>query len=248
MAARPHLTPRLTPIPETSCGPGGQREPLYKPELRDNCLSDGSSGGYSGATTCSVEAGTDWLSWTEVCQGCGSSTGLVSLNATDAPIDELPKPTPTRIPSLDSRAGTKSLCRPLRDTPMNQLIVDPEGRFTVTSGEAALNPYAIAYGPLTRGTSSIYLDRCGSREHVRLSTLPMTGNNSELLFYPSFGRKVHGLFLRTRQHFSIELPLQLTETAEQSTDATGLVLTSSRLYVTAVDGSIWWSAFPRAPI
>lgn len=208
---------------------------------------DWGDGGTTGSTRCGFVIGSDWLTWSESCQGCDPGQGVVALNSQDLPLKHLPRTSPTTLADLGSPTLLKRLCAPLRNTSSNRLQLDTNANFTAGQVGAPIGRFAIAVS--ARG--KWLLERCGTRHQFALSQYPITGNSTELIFYSGAGSKLTGIFLPSLRPFSIHVPAALltpnVPSQPQLVTLAGIELSSHVLYVVGRGGELWQAPAPIPP-
>jgi hypothetical protein len=202
------------------------------------------------AGSCGVAGiGADWIALLESC-GAGSKCGGViqfqNLQTGQAELD--PRNQATSV-DLSSPTLTARACAPLT-VPKGDVdgawgTLTPDDGFTIAAGDAGA-----------------YLERCGSKLHQFLTHTPNLDacpvgpcappSNSHVVIWQSAYGRLGGIFLPSRQRFSIPVPASVEPPGAApggfaNSDGVTLALTSSTVYLEYENGPIWTTPTPSPP-
>jgi hypothetical protein len=190
--------------------------------------------------------GADWVAFAPTCgqDHCGGpsyafqnlatgATGTPSIDNSSTTID------------LDSQTLTRSLCKgvtvpPDSNNERGSPSVTVDGRFAIATS-----------------AGGSYLEQCGSRLHESLTYTSYPGcwagfcappSNSHAIIWESAPLRLSGIFLPSRQRFTIPVPAKVDPAPGPyvNGDQYSLVLAPHTLYVEN-NGNVWTTPIPSAP-
>lgn len=142
---------------------------------------------------------------------------------------------------LDSPSLTRRICRPLNY---------PSSLLAAAYGDVSYDSVFYGRFGVFRGPhATTYLQRCGSKSHMRLPETPEAGNSTSLLWQNyqdaprnGYPRSLAGVFLPSEKPFQIPVPISFRKIGLELT-----VLSQHTLYVETNHGDVWAAPAPRQP-
>ncbi len=190
--------------------------------------------------------GADWIAFERSCsmEHCGPRIYVYQNLATGT--TEADPSGPMTTVDLSSPTLRRTLCTPVT-VPSDNLFTEHGLPSVSVEGR-----YAIA---TSQGGS--YLEQCGSRLHEFLTYTSYPGcahgicappANSHVIVWESKPRRLSGIFLPSRQRFTIPVPAKVDPAPGMyvNGDQYSLALTPRALYV-EIGGTVWTTSMPSAP-
>jgi hypothetical protein len=177
-------------------------------------------------------AGSDWVDWANDCYHCGTSYLFENLatGAMGPTTSSLTADGGTEIVDLSRASLYRAVCRPL--------AAPTDGQF-VFAGSFALDDQ-----------SQVYLERCGRNLHELLGagSQAVAGTTGIAMWSEYVGRQVRldGIFLPSRQRFSVNAPPRASSVTQIALSATHLYIYGFRT-TQSPDGinELWVAPRPR---